>query len=551
MSENLQSNASSLPAREQGKLLLLFSILIGGWLRFTPVMHSSFPINDGGMFYTLIDDLLKNGFAIPAATTYNQSGLPFVYPPLGFYLAATLKQFANILPLTTIMWVPPIVVTLCTLAVYKLTHTLTKNPVKAGVTALCYALVPASSAWLLMGGGLTRAFGALFLLLTIDSAYQLFHTQSPKNVRVLKTILWGSLTVLSHPEMTILAIGISLLFLITARDYKNLLNAIKVALGVILLTSPWWLTVIRNNGLDPFLQAPKTGFYDLVWVVQQLGLFKMVVEPHLTVVSLAGVLGLAILLAKKNFIIPLFLLTLYLVSPRNANTVGLIPVSMLAATAILDLMVPALKNLSVPPKILGLLACYLILVAVMGSHGKMIEFSKTQLSSDNQQAMQWVRENTLPTARFWVITGTSSLYVDPVLEWFPALAERQNISTIQGREWVHGEEFFAYAGKIQGVQKCYWLAAGCVEQKQKSLLLVFDYIYLPKQCLGEPDCSGSLAEQVSPLYLALSQEKSDYQIVYQNEGVAIFSMRTKNNKHLNAPTVPAQSDSAVEATVAD
>jgi hypothetical protein len=248
----------------------------------------------------------------------------------------------------------------------------------------------------------------------------------------------------------------------------------------------------------------------------------MVVEANLTIISLAGVLGLATLLAKKNFIIPLFLLTLYLVSPRNANTIGLVPVSMLAATGILDLIVPALKNLAVPPKSWGLLACYLILVAVMGSHGKMMDFSKTQLSSANQQAMQWVRENTLTDARFWVITGTSSLYVDPVLEWFPALAERQNISTIQGREWVRGEEFFAYAGKIQGVQKCYWLDAVCVEQAQRSLP-EFDYIYLPKQCIGEPDCSGPLAEQTSPLYLSLLQ--SNYQTLYENDSVAIFKKK--------------------------
>lgn len=528
MDSNAQNNLQQIRPNESGKLLLIFAMLIGGWLRFTPVTNSPFPVNDGGLFYTLIDDLLKNGFAIPATTSYNQSALPFMYPPLGFYLAAALKQFVNIPPLTTIAWIPPIIVTLSILAVYKLTLTLTKNPVKAGVTVLCYALVPASSAWLLMGGGLTRTLGLLFLLLTVDSAYRLFHTKPSPNTLVLKTILWGSLTVLSHPEMTILAIGVSLLFLIAARDYRNVFNALKVGTGVIILTSPWWVTVIRNNGLDPFTQAPKTGFYNLIWIIEQLSLFKMVTEANLTIISLVAILGLALSLAKKNFLIPLFLLMLYLVSPRNANTIGIIPVSMLAAIGILDFIVPALKNFPVSSKAWRILAGYLILVVALGSHGKMMELSKTHLTTPNQDAMAWVRTNTHPNDRFWVITGNSVLYIDPVLEWFPALAERTSISTIQGREWVHGEQFFDYAANIQLVQNCYWQDAACIETKQTSLP-PFDYLFLPKQCTGQPNCSGELTMQTSPLYLSLVQAK--YQTVYENSGVAIF--KTTKQKQQN------------------
>ncbi len=58
------------------------------------------------------------------------------------------------------------------------------------------------------------------------------------------------------------------------------------------------------------------------------------------------------------------------------------------------------------------------------------------------QAMQWVSENTAPNSRFLLLTGSSGIMSDPIQEWFPALAERESQTTMQGLEWNLNKDFF-------------------------------------------------------------------------------------------------------------
>jgi hypothetical protein len=73
-------------------LLIGGAIAIGFVVRAMFVFSSSFPLNDGGMFYAMVRDLQGNGYAIPSFTSYNLGNVPFTYPPLGFYLAAVLDD---------------------------------------------------------------------------------------------------------------------------------------------------------------------------------------------------------------------------------------------------------------------------------------------------------------------------------------------------------------------------------------------------------------------------------------------------------------------------
>ena len=72
-------------------LLLFTALLFGAVIRFWPVFTNGFPLNDGGMFYTMIRDLRANHFILPQFTSYNFADIPFTYPPFGFYFAASLS----------------------------------------------------------------------------------------------------------------------------------------------------------------------------------------------------------------------------------------------------------------------------------------------------------------------------------------------------------------------------------------------------------------------------------------------------------------------------
>lgn len=61
-------------------LLLFTALLFGAVVRFWPVITNGFPLNDGGMFYTMIRDLKANHFILPQFTSYNFANIPFAYP---------------------------------------------------------------------------------------------------------------------------------------------------------------------------------------------------------------------------------------------------------------------------------------------------------------------------------------------------------------------------------------------------------------------------------------------------------------------------------------
>ena len=156
-----------LSTNELGTLILFGAILFGAWFRIMPAWIAGFPINDGGMFYTMILDLQTNHYIVPLFTTYNHASIPFAYPPLGFYVGAGLSDLLNISPLVVIRWLPGIINAACIPAFYFFAKEVLNNKFQGAIAAFIYAMTPHLTSWLSMGGGLTRSFGMLFMLLTL------------------------------------------------------------------------------------------------------------------------------------------------------------------------------------------------------------------------------------------------------------------------------------------------------------------------------------------------------------------------------------------------
>ncbi|MCL4824736.1 MAG: hypothetical protein KJZ57_11025, partial [Anaerolineales bacterium] len=175
-------------------LILFAALLFGGLVRFLPALMTRFPINDGGMFYTMARELSANGYALPATTSYNGLSIPFAYPPLGLYLASLLADLARVPLLGVFLWLPPFFSLLAIPAFYLLARALLADKLRASLAALFFALAPGSYDWHVMGGGVTRSAGMLFLLLAAFFVFRLF--QQGDRRLVLPAILFSSLAVL-------------------------------------------------------------------------------------------------------------------------------------------------------------------------------------------------------------------------------------------------------------------------------------------------------------------------------------------------------------------
>ncbi len=183
---------------EIGHLIALFSVILGAFLYLYPAYLAGFPINDGGLFYNMLRAVQANGFRLPAYVQYNGLNIPFAYPPLGFYVGAALSTALHIDPILLLQWFPATVLILVSIAIYSLALRVLKSPIEAGIATFLYVCTPRSMTWLIMGGGLTRSLGQLFLVLTLASAYALYTERSRRRHLVL-TALFASLVVLTHP----------------------------------------------------------------------------------------------------------------------------------------------------------------------------------------------------------------------------------------------------------------------------------------------------------------------------------------------------------------
>lgn len=201
------------------QLILFTALLFGLMIRFAAPMTASGPVNDGGLFFQMTRDLQTNHFALPETTTYNHLDIPFVYPPLGFYLAGLLQSISQISLPDIFTYLPAIFSALAILAFYFLALQFTDDKLHASIAALFYAMIPRSFDWTVMGGGITRAPAMIFSFLTLAFAYKLLTSKEPRNILPLS--ICASLLTLSHPEITFqTAFSVFILALFFLRDRK-------------------------------------------------------------------------------------------------------------------------------------------------------------------------------------------------------------------------------------------------------------------------------------------------------------------------------------------
>lgn len=504
-------------------LILFTALLFGAVVRFVPATSNGFPLNDGGMFYTMIRNLQANHYILPQFTSYNFVDIPFAYPPLGFYIAASLSDLLHVPVLQTLLWLPALVNTLAIFFFYQFARQLLPSRTSASLAALLYALSSRAFLWQVMGGGITRSFGMLFLILMLWQAIQLFRKYSHKKLAL--TILFGACTVLSHPQTALHAVlGGALIFLFYGRNKRGIISALLVGLGVALLTAPWWGTVLLRYGFAPLLSAGQTSQRTLAFYLIVLNLHSptnYLVLPFL----LFFYIGLWLSLKRRDFFFITWIVLAYLIDTRGGDGVALLAESILAGAGLLQLSAWISHSDSNQPEgvmmkrasqvlVFGT-AFYLILAASISD----FQLVNTSLKPADIKMIEWVNSNVKDGQTFLLLTGREFSMSDPMQEWFPALTKQHSATTLQGLEWTLAERFFPWYEQLVKFQHCADVA--CISQWSASNNVRYDYLIVtisPKE--DESDFGKSLRS------LALSTRSSaSYTLVYESETALVFEVK--------------------------
>jgi len=511
-------NKTTSLAKEVTVFFLILTFAFGIAVRVLPLLRVDFPLVDGGMFYSMIKDLQAANFSLPIFTTYNNAQIPFAYPPLGFYLAGILNSLTNMSILHLLQWLPVCITILIIPLFYYFANQILGSEPRAALATLIFALTPNSYWWNIVGGGLTRSLGTLFFATTILCVHQMYQRRT--KIWVVAAIISAAGSVLSHPAWAFYSVVASiLLWWFYGRDRQGILYSMIVGLSVLILTSPWWFTVIQSHGIGALLNAGAMAKSRLLfWTVFFALSFTGEYAP---VIAILGMLGLFIHLARKDYFLAAWVLLTLFVDPRGGLPAVVFPFSMMASTALTDGVslqlantgidwMDALKNNSG-----RIFFGFFILLFVYNAYQISNTLSFQVLGAEERKAIEWAKTNTGVDEKFLILDEQGNPLLSPLTEWFPALAQRRSIATIQGTEWLPEERHYnkLYTA-ITDIHQCLYQDVECLREFQDELPDDYDYIMLSAKQQNR--------KNILPLFISLSQN-SKFMLVYTSPTIYIFT----------------------------
>ncbi len=516
----------------------LATLLLGLTVRLPFFLTTDFPLNDGGLFYIMTREVAAARYALPGYTAYNFDHIPFAYPPLAFYSAAALSEALRVPVLAVARYLPLVANLLTILAFYALALSLVRSRSVALFAAYAFAIAPRSYEWLVMGGGLTRSLGFLFAVSCIAQAKALY--QRPSTARLLAAGLLGALALLSHLEMG-LFVGYSYVLFCAGygRSWQGVRTSALLAALVLGLTAPWWWTVLRAHGVAPYAAASATaGWSGPRQAGDTLVDFVLPGQPFLDLLGGIALLGALVCLLRGEWLAPTWLLCIFVLTPRSAPTEGTVPLAMLIGGGLGEVVGVGLVRIARgspwlvhrhgarrggvvswwPPgrtfaatATAGLLVGVLVVPHWLPAHYG--TYALEALPAPERQAMRWIDEHTPATSRFLVLSPKRSWEADYVLEWFPALARRKSVLTVQGSEWLPAR---AHARRACLYNELRTQAMDDLPQLEAWLARLhvrYSHVYLSRLAPGEVD--------LEPLREALRASPS-YRVLYDDAAATVL-----------------------------
>ena len=489
--------------------LWLVGVAVAGLVvRAIPVALADFPVNDGGLFVAMTRAIEDAGWGLPASIEWNGSVLPFAYPPLGFYLSGGISSLFGLDLTDVFRWLPLVASALVVPAVFLLARELLRSDLGALVAALAYALAPASYVWLVQGGGVTRSPGMVLAVLTIWQVVCLVRVPGRRTAIVVGVL--AGLTALVHPGAAIfVAVSSVLIWIFEGRSAASLRGAAISVATAFLVAAPWLAITISRHGLDALLGVPSNGPEPAAALLAVLA-GRVTGTASFDPLAIAGVVVAIVWLVRRQFLLPIWFGVATLLSYQY----GMVPFGLLIGSAAVFMAARLTSATARAARRAPMVSLGILAVALAVEAGASILAVQNPgaplhaLDPERRGAMAWVDANLETEAELAVITD-AVWSGDPDSEWFPLLAARRSVATVQGSEWLGEAAFDEQVMANRALQGCVDPASvSCVEDWLAEW--GGDYVYLPKGPLrgpgGPDDCCADLrqlltgAEGFAPVY---------------------------------------------------
>jgi hypothetical protein len=430
-----------------GTGLLAAVVIAALGFRVLLALGTDFPISDGALFYEFVRAFAETFPHLPEFVRYNGHDIPLAYPPLSFWTAAALTR-VGVDPLDIVHFAPIVMNAgyVLLFAALLLRHGHSRLFVALALLFTFTAL--RSFEWLVMGGGLSRSAGSLFFLLSLIAvglppAWAERDASTPSGKRLALAGLLIGIAFLAHLEWGILAAGCFVISrALSTRHWPRFMVANLIAGGTALaVVIPWAGLIVQTHGLEPFLAAGGSSDWSL-----RVFATKVLVTLLRNSSNLFMLLGLAILIVRRDWFWPAFVLLCMLLTPRQGDTPVVLAVGVMSAQGVLA-FAGLLRRVQLSPlkaaAWTGLIVAMVIAWQIDRDRG--MAASSRPLSPARLAAMEWVKEHH--QGRDYAVVTQLLWAYDASAEWLPTLSGVRSINTVQGREWLPNQAYGYWVDK--------------------------------------------------------------------------------------------------------
>jgi len=111
--------------------------------------------------------------------------------------------------------------------------------------------------------------------------------------------------------------------------------------------------------------------------------------------------------------------------------------------------------------------------------------------------------------------------VDKTSEWFPVIAQRHSVGTVQGSEWLPDRAFARMQKSSKNLRQCAGEIADCLEAWSRTTGTTFTHVYVPQPPLPPAEAYRLCCK----LLIASLSGNPRYRLVYGGPGAYIFERR--------------------------
>lgn len=495
------------------------------------ILTHPFPALNGGLYVMMTQTIMSNGYAMPTVIPhYTAGGIPFGFPPLGFYLAAPLLELGVSVRTLTLLF-PAIPFGLTLVAYYAFAERLLGGRWMATLAAVVIATSAPVLQYTISAGGFVRTTALMFTVFGLYAGLRLFKAETWARWWLTATTVLLGLTALTHPKY-VLFLGASLVVLAVRfnRTYIGAAKSAVVLVGGLILSAPWWGQVVATHGVGLLIEASKThgGIGNPFWFFSFLLPVTSPTDMWPVLVVIAGIY----LVSQGRLFMPLWMFAsgLVVANDEYAMLIG----AMMISVMVYEGIVPAFQSNGMP-SVLGLpwsldgrtvtrstlTTAFFTLVLMTYATGSAVLYVEDGLPTDDEfvsfvdeddlESMSWAQQNTDAEASFIVIGD--------VAEWFPVFSERTNLVAARGSAWEGVDQRRRMQRLRVAFSSC--LTADCMSETIGDGGLNLNYVYIARDGYIQGSNRNLMEERWTFLRASLNCSRA-YTLEYQNDGTAIY-----------------------------